>query len=144
LKPVPLSGTVCGEPAALSVVLNVAVRDPCAPGVKLKVMVQLAAGATDPPHSVAGVVKKPKSPALVPVMLIAEMVSVLVPVFTRVTVCGAAAVCCGTVPKFTLPGVKVIPGETPAPLSGRVCGEPVALSVMLKVAARAPSAPGVK
>ena len=48
--------------------------------------------------------------------------------------------------KFKLVGLKLAPdaGVTPAPLSGRFWGLSTALSVMLTLALRLPSAPGVK
>jgi hypothetical protein len=61
--PVPLSATVCGLPAALSVIFMEAVRIPVAEGVKVMLAVQLAPGATELPH----VLVREKSPALGPV-----------------------------------------------------------------------------
>jgi hypothetical protein len=46
---VPLSDTVCGEPAALSLILSVAVKEPEAVGVKMTWIVQLPPGAIDTP-----------------------------------------------------------------------------------------------
>ena len=48
--PVPERLTVCGLPLALSVMLTEAVRLPLAEGVKVTLMVQLAAAATELPH----------------------------------------------------------------------------------------------
>ena len=45
MVPVPLSETVCGLPEALSVIESVPVTVPTAGGVKVKLMVQLAAEA---------------------------------------------------------------------------------------------------
>src|SRR5262245_21022195 len=46
--PVPLSGTVCGLPTALSLMLTLAVRLPAADGVKVTEIVQLAPTASVP------------------------------------------------------------------------------------------------
>ena len=48
--PVPERLAVCGLPLALSVMLTEAVRLPLATGVKVTLMVQLAAAATELPH----------------------------------------------------------------------------------------------
>jgi hypothetical protein len=61
--PVPERLTVCGLPLALSVMLTEAVRIPVAEGVKVKLAVQLAPGATELPH----VLVREKSAALGPV-----------------------------------------------------------------------------
>src|SRR5207245_5781175 len=45
--PTPLSGTDCGPPGALSVMLTAAVRVPVEEGLKVTVMLQLANGRTD-------------------------------------------------------------------------------------------------
>ena len=48
--PVPVSGTVCGDPLALSVMVKVPVRVPVAVGVKVTLMVQFAPAATVAPQ----------------------------------------------------------------------------------------------
>ncbi len=48
--PVPLRLTLCGLPAALSVIETVPVRVPVAVGVNVTLIVQLAAAATDAPQ----------------------------------------------------------------------------------------------
>ncbi|HET7440144.1 MAG TPA: hypothetical protein VFJ47_02495 [Terriglobales bacterium] len=45
--PIPLSGTFCGLPAALSVTLKAAVRVPGAVGLNLMLIVQLAPAASE-------------------------------------------------------------------------------------------------
>ena len=75
----PLRGMVCGDPEALSLIENVAERAPTAPGVNVKVIVQVPAAAIDVPHSVEGLVEKPKSLAFVPLMFMALMVRVATP-----------------------------------------------------------------
>jgi len=49
-EPLPLRGTDCGEPDALSVMVTAPVRFPAAVGVNVTEMVQLPAGATLVPH----------------------------------------------------------------------------------------------
>ncbi len=48
--PVPVRLTLCGLPAALSVIDTVPVRVPVAVGVNVTLIVQLAAAATDAPQ----------------------------------------------------------------------------------------------
>ena len=48
--PVPLSATVCGLPAALSLMLRDAVRVPDAVGLNVTLMLQLALAASELPH----------------------------------------------------------------------------------------------
>ena len=48
--PVPLSDSCCGLPAALSVMLNAALRVPLAVGLKVTLMVQLALAAKELPQ----------------------------------------------------------------------------------------------
>ena len=48
--PVPAKRTACGLPAALSVMLSVALREPIAEGVKVTLTVHLAPAATLPVH----------------------------------------------------------------------------------------------
>ncbi len=89
--PMPLSDTVCGLPAALSLMLSVAVRSPTAPGLKVTVIVQLA-----PASRVAGqLFVWVKSPAFVPAMLMPLIVSAALPVLVSVTVWAALVVLTG-------------------------------------------------
>jgi hypothetical protein len=81
--PVPVSGTVCGLPAALSVIETEAVRMPFAVGVKVTLMVQFAPAATLVPH----VFVCEKSVELVPVTPMLVIVRVALPVFVKVTFC---------------------------------------------------------
>ena len=94
--PVPVSGTVCGLPAASSVRLTLAARAPGAVGVKMTLKVQLVDAGSGPPlGTVQGVPPEPvtvKSPALVPVTLILLTFSVAVPVLVSVTWIGALLV----------------------------------------------------
>ncbi len=83
--PVPLTGTVCGEPAALSLKLRMAERAPPAVGVKITEAVQVCPGVV----SVVQVVERAKSPGFVPVNVTLENVTVLPAgeVLVTVTVC---------------------------------------------------------
>ena len=80
--PVPERLAVCGLPLALSVMLTEAVRLPLATGVKVTLMVQLAAAATELPH----VLVWAKSLALVPVRATLVMLKAVLPVLLRVRV----------------------------------------------------------
>jgi hypothetical protein len=78
--PVPVRLTVCGLPVALSAMLTEAVRIKGAVGENVTLIVQLPPAATELPH----VLVCPKSPALVPVMLMLLMVTL--PAVLRVMV----------------------------------------------------------
>jgi hypothetical protein len=80
--PVPVRLTLCGLPLALSVMLTEALRVPEAEGLKVTLIVQLAAAATELPH----VLVCAKSPALVPVTAMLVMLRVALPVLRRLTV----------------------------------------------------------
>ena len=76
----PLKGTDCGLPPALSAMVTAALRAPDAVGVNVTLMVQLLPALTDVPH----VVVWPKSPAFVPVIVMLTPASVAVPVLVSV------------------------------------------------------------
>ena len=80
--PVPVIGTLCGDPLALSATWSVAVRAPTAPGVNTIEIEQLEPAANVVPQ----VVVSAKSAALAPAMETAIPVSVAVPVFCRLIV----------------------------------------------------------
>ena len=82
--PVPARLTVCGLPVASSVIVMVPGRLPVAVGVKVTVMVQLAAAATDVPQVLVWAY------GALAAMLV--MVRAAVPEFVRVTVCAALVV----------------------------------------------------
>lgn len=50
LPPIPVNITICGLPEALSVMLKVPIREPCAVGVKVTCAMQLLPEATGAPH----------------------------------------------------------------------------------------------
>jgi len=76
-------------------------------------------------------------------MLIVEMVSVVLPVFVRVTVCEALVVPTFWLPKLRLDGVRVTDPK-PVPESPTVWGLFGALSVMVTTPVRVPGVEGVK
>jgi nicotinamidase-related amidase len=82
LVPVPNTVTLCVLPAALSVTVRAAVRDPLAVGVKVTLIEQLAPAATELPH----VLVWAKSLGLVPVRAMLVMVKAALPVLLRVRV----------------------------------------------------------
>src|SRR5579862_4205471 len=79
--PTPESVTVCGLPGALSVTLSDAFRFPRAAGVKVTLIVQLAAGDRDAGQSLFS----RKSPLFAPVTRIDEIASGRLPLFVRLT-----------------------------------------------------------
>jgi len=79
--PVPVRLTVCGLPAALSVIFTEAVRLPIPEGVKVTLAVQLAPGATELPH----VLLREKSAALGPVTRTLVIFKVALPLLVKVT-----------------------------------------------------------
>ena len=82
--PVPVSATVCGLPVALSVTVIVPGWLPAAVGVKVTVMVQLAAAATEAPQVLVWAY------GALAAMLV--MVSAPLLPLVRVTVCAALVV----------------------------------------------------
>ena len=78
---VPLRLTVCGEPGALSVTANVAVLVPVTVGEYVTLMVQLVPPATLEPHVLVWV----KFVLLVPVIVMPLRVTVVFPVFVKLT-----------------------------------------------------------
>src|SRR5256712_3397797 len=136
--PIPLTGTFCGLPAALSVTLSAALRVPLAVGLKVTLIVQLAPAANELPH----VWVWAKSPALVPVIATPLMLREVVPTFVIVAVFAALVVPMATVPKFKLVGESF--ADVPIALRVTFCGLPAALSVTLSAALRVPLAVGLK
>src|SRR3989475_10893965 len=146
--PVPLSETVCGLPAASSVMFTVAARAPGAAGVNVNVKVQLADAAAHPRAGGQGVVPEPataKSPGLAPARVMLGRLSVAVPPLVRVTVWARPLVVpTRWLPKATLFADNVTAGAMPVPVRVIVCGLPGASSTMFSVALRIPVASGVK
>ena len=88
LTPDPDNATFCGLPAALSVMLNFAVRVPVAVGLKVTLMLQLAPGVNEVPQLCVSA----KSPILTPVSATLLMLKVLVPTLVRLVVLAALVV----------------------------------------------------
>lgn len=113
--PFPVSGTLCGDPAALSVIVRLPVRPPRAVGVNLTVIVQLTPAAKVAPHVVE---EMEKSPEIERVML-----NVAVPVLLNVTTWPEERTPRTTLPKSRLVGLKETTGAVaavPVPVKGTV------------------------
>src|SRR5215467_4237650 len=86
--PVPVSGTVCGLPLALSARLTLADRAPVAVGLKATPTAQFAPAASElaPNEQAVPVVGAPrvKSPGLVPVSVMPVILSAAEPLFVMV------------------------------------------------------------
>jgi hypothetical protein len=141
--PVPLTGTLCGEPEALSVNTMAEDRAPVVDGVNTTETVQVPPeGATDAHPVGVGT----KSAELVPCETIDVMVSAALPELVTVKVCGAEDVPTVCEAKVRLVGSteKLAVAVVAVPVSGTVCGEPAALSATCTFAVRLPEAVGLK
>lgn len=98
--PVPERLTADGPPLVLLAMSSAALRMPCASGVKITRMMQLAPAATVGPQSLLS----EKSPPLVPPSVIAERFSATVPVLVSLTACEAPALPTAWLPKLRLSG----------------------------------------
>ena len=143
----PVSATVCVEPAALpalSVTVRIAPRLPGAPGVKVTEMVQLDPAVTEPAQLFVGA----KSVELVPLIAILAIVNVAEPELLSVVVKAAVATPTVWLPKTRVEGdTAAAATPTPVPVRLTVCVEPAvlfALSVTVRVAVRLPLAVGEK
>lgn len=134
--PPPRSGTTCGLPAASSVMVSVPVRVPVAVGVKVTLISQLAPAATEAPQ----VLVSAKSPLTATLL----MVNGALPVFVRVTVCGALVMPMPWLLKLRPVRERNTRGATPMPPRETTRGLPVASSVTVMVPIRAPMTVGVK
>ena len=139
-KPVPESAIVCGEPVASSVMVIEAVSGPSAVGTKRARIEQLAPAARDVPQ----VFEVRKEEAFAPVIVMLEMAIGAVLVFVNVTDCRLLVAPTARSPKDRLVADSVGAGTYPVPLSAMVCGELLASSTMVTVAANAPVDTGVK
>jgi hypothetical protein len=135
--PVPVKATVCRPPVVLSAMDKVPVRVPTTAGVKTTFAVQVAPAATD-----VQLLVWLKSPLIV----IPVIVSVAVPVFEMVTICGAELLPTLRLAKVRVAGARLTTGAVaaPVPVKPTFCGLPVALSATDKVPVRVPAAVGVK
>ncbi len=91
-SPVPLSGTSCGLPTALSLNLRFEVRVPAALGRKLTLTVQELPGANPAPPIGQFWLATMKLLAFPPLAEMLLMIRGAVPLFVIVTVCGALVV----------------------------------------------------
>jgi hypothetical protein len=105
IVPVPLTETICGLPAALSVNETVPVTLPVVFGVSVTLITQFAAGVRSGPQLLVS--------AKLALALILVMVSVAVPELVSVTVRGWLAVPSTASPKVRLFGEKETLGEPP-------------------------------
>jgi hypothetical protein len=110
--PVPVSATVCGDPAALSVTTIVALNEAAESGVNFTAIVQLPPTSTALPQLLVC----EKSGGLVPPTAM-DTVRVAVPGFESVTFCVALEPT-NTLPKAIEPGDKLIAGVPVPPLQG--------------------------
>ena len=137
-SPPPVRATVCGEPLALSVIVSTPVREPAAVGVNVTEIMQLAPAAKLVPQ-VEVCAKSPDA-------TIEVTANAAVPGLDRAIVWAALVVPTGADAKVRADGESIIPGVAaiPVPLNVTVCGEPVALSMMVRAPVRVPAADGVK
>ena len=139
--------SVCGLPAALSVIESVAARAPAAVGVNVILITHVAFGATAAPFVQVVPAATAKSAAFAPESdAAAVMFRLAFPVFFTVTACALLVVLTVWLVNTRADGVTVATGAvaTPVPVRLIVCGLPVALSAIVSVADRAPEALGVK
>jgi hypothetical protein len=138
--PLPVRVAVCGLPLALSVTVKVAVRVPPAVGLNVTLMVQLELAASELPQ----LLDWAKSPLLVPVTAMLEMLSAAPPEFVSVTGWAALAVPTFWLLNVSEAGESAAVAAAPVPVRLAVCGLFVVLSETANVAVRVPRAVGVK
>ena len=127
VTPLPDSGTSCGEPPALSVIVICPLRDPVCPGVNTTEIEQLAPAATLP----AQLFVCAKSAALAPETAMLLIDNALLPVLSSVTARVGLPVPIAWSPKLNEAGARVTAGVETAmavPVSCTICGLPAALS----------------
>jgi len=137
---VPLSAIVCGDPVASSATAIEAVSGPCAAGTKRARIEQLAPAATLVPQ----VFDVRKEEAFVPVMVMLEMTIGAVLLFVNVTDWRLLVAPTARSPNDMLVAESVGAVTRPAPLSAILCGELLALSVIVIAAVNSPITAGVK
>lgn len=117
LEPVPVSGTECGLPVALSTIVIAPERAPAAVGLKVTEMVQVPFAAMG--EAVTQVVVSAKSPLAVTEVT----VKAALPVFVSVTVCAGEVAPIGRLANVRLVGDKLTAGPVggdPAPVPDSV------------------------
>ena len=117
LLAVPVRLTLCVPPAALSVTVTAAVRDPVADGLKVTLIAHLAPAATLEPQ----VFVWAKSPALAPETAMLVMLKAAVPELVRVTVCAALVVATAWPANVRLVGDRLATGFVAAGFSATIC-----------------------
>jgi hypothetical protein len=138
--PVPVNGTLCGEPAALSVATRLALAVPGVLGLKAMERVQLAPAGNEFAHVEAWIKN-----SLAPESVKNGEMGVVVLVLVTVSVCAAAISPGAVAGKERLVGEKEIVGMgSPMPVRATLCGEPVALSVATRLALAVPGVLGLK
>lgn len=134
---------VCGLPAASSVIVTDMTRVPTPVGLKVMVTAQLAPGATLAGAS-GQVLVWLKSLLLAPTIEILVMVSAPLPALVKVMgVAGSLEVPTFCLPNETLVEDRVKLGAVPVPESAAAWGLPGALSMIVRVAVRFPTAVGL-
>ena len=139
VNPVPFKLTVCGLPLALSLTRSEALREPAAAGAKVTEIVQLPLTPTPLPQSFVWA----KSAAFVPLSPMLDIVSEVLPVSERVTLCAVLVLPVLCWANVRLPVERLTTGWSPVPLKLMVCGLPLALSLTVSEALRDPAAEGV-
>ena len=139
-KPVPLNAMLCGDPAALSVIVTAAVKAPLIVGAKCPCIVHSAPTARLAPQLLANTNEE----ASAPVTAMLEIVSATAPVFVNVTYCDPLIEPTFVDPNERLVADRVTGGTRPVPLSAMLCGDPATLSVIVTAAVNAPTAVGAK
>lgn len=162
-RPVPESVVECGEPAALSEMLTMPERAPAAPGVNVRMIVQLPFGATFTVFLQVPEEDSAKSETLTPLRIGSVVkVSVEVPLLVTVIVCGGLVIATTPLPKLRLDGIvttacawaDVATNKSPmssssrfiyipVPVRAATCGDPEALLKIFTFAVRVPVADGV-
>jgi len=130
---VPVRLTVCGEPEALSVTDNAAEKLAAEAGVKVMEMEQVALAARVSPQ----VLVWAKSLTSFPPRAIPLIFNVALPVFLSMAVWAALVepVCAVKLSEAGVSETTGAGGAVPVPVRATVCGEPVALSAIERVAA---------
>src|SRR5438876_852284 len=129
--------TMCGLPAALSVIVIVPDLAPVAVGVNVTLVVQFAPAATGVPQVLVW--------AYCALAAMLVTLSAALPVLLSVTDCAALVVFSSWLPKLKFVADKLTMGAGAAPVPVRlmVCGLPAMLSVIVTAPVRMPVAVGV-
>jgi len=139
--PVPDNDTRCGEPVAESVMVSVADLAPAETGVKIMEMLQAVPTARDGPQ----LFDCAKSSAWAPVTPMAANVTAAAPLFVRVMDWAADRLPAARLPKAKDPALMLrLRVGMPVPDNDTCCGEPLAESVIARLADFAPMETGAK